>query len=98
MTDAIPAEPRERELRLRYSGNCRLCGTPLAAGERARWDPGTRTIHRLVCPTTRSVPDEPRRRPSSRGSQAFNEPRTGVSPALPRSASSTGRKADGVPV
>ena len=59
MTDAIPAEPRERELRLRYAGDCRRCGTPLAAGARARWDPDSRTIRCLVCPATRSLPDEP---------------------------------------
>ena len=59
MSDALPAEPRERELRLRYSGACRVCGTPLAAGERARWNPGTRTVRCLMCPVTPSVPDEP---------------------------------------
>lgn len=55
MTDAMPAEPRERALRLRYPGACRHCGTPLAAGTRARWDPDGRTIRCLVCPTTRSL-------------------------------------------
>jgi hypothetical protein len=59
MTDALPVEPRERGLRLRYSGDCRVCGTALVAGTRARWDPGTRTVRCLVCPTARPVPNEP---------------------------------------
>ena len=59
MTDATPAEPRERELRLRYAGDCRDCGTALAAGTRARWDPGSRSIRCLACPTPRPLPDEP---------------------------------------
>ena len=32
MTDTTPAQPPERELRLRYAGDCHDCGTPLAAG------------------------------------------------------------------
>lgn len=59
MTDATPAEPRERELRLRYAGDCHACGTALAAGTRARWNPGDRTIRCLACPTTTSLPEGP---------------------------------------
>ncbi len=53
MTDTTPAQSRERELRLRYAGDCRGCGTPLAAGTRARWNPDSRTIHCLTCPAPR---------------------------------------------
>jgi hypothetical protein len=49
MTDATPAEARERELRLRYAGHCHNCGTALAAGTRARWDAGSRTIRCRDC-------------------------------------------------
>lgn len=59
MTEATPTEPRERELRLRYAGDCRDCGTALAAGTRARRDPDHKTIRCLACPTTRSVPEGP---------------------------------------
>ncbi len=67
MTDATPAEPRERELWLRYAGDCRHCGTALAAGTRARWDPDTRTIRCLACPTTRSLPCGPPAAPTELG-------------------------------
>lgn len=53
MTDTTPAQPHERELRLRYAGNCRDCGTPLAAGTRARWNHVSRTVHCLTCPIPR---------------------------------------------
>jgi hypothetical protein len=59
MSDATPAGPRERELRLRYAGDCGDCGTALLVGTRARWDPDTRTIRCLSCPTARSIPDKP---------------------------------------
>jgi hypothetical protein len=59
VTDATPAEPRERELRLRYAGACRDCGTALTAGTRARWHPDRRTIRCLVCPTASSLPGGP---------------------------------------
>jgi hypothetical protein len=55
MTDATPAEPRERQLRLRYAGHCRDCGTLLAAGTRARWDSVNRTTRCLACPTTTAL-------------------------------------------
>lgn len=53
MTDTTPAQPHERELRLRYAGDCRECGTLLAAGTRARWSPDSRTVRCLACPTSR---------------------------------------------
>ena len=58
MTDATPAQPHERVLRLRYAGDCRDCGTPLAAGTRARWDPDSRTIRCLACPTSSPSSEE----------------------------------------
>jgi hypothetical protein len=59
MTDATPADARERELRLRYAGHCRDCGTGLAAGTRARWDPDGRTIRCLACPAASPSLDGP---------------------------------------
>lgn len=53
MTDTTPAQPHERELRLRYAGDCHDCGTPLSAGTRARWNPDSRTVRCLACPTPR---------------------------------------------
>lgn len=53
MTDPTPAQPHERELRLRYAGDCRDCGTLLPAGTRARWNPDNRTVHCLTCATPR---------------------------------------------
>lgn len=58
MTDTTPAQPHERELRLRYAGNCRDCGTPLAAGTRARWNTDNRTVHCLTCPIPHRPPEE----------------------------------------
>ena len=57
MTDATPTETRERKLRLRYAGRCRDCGTALAAGNRAHWDPTSQTVRCLTCPTTSSLPE-----------------------------------------
>jgi hypothetical protein len=59
MTDATPAEPRERELRLRYAGVCSDCGCALAAGTRGIWDPERRTIRCLGCSTPQPVADQP---------------------------------------
>jgi hypothetical protein len=58
MTGTTPAQPHDRELRLRYAGDCRDCGTPLAAGTRARWNPVSRTVHCLTCPTPRRPSEE----------------------------------------
>lgn len=58
MTDSTPAQPHERELRLRYSGDCRDCGTPLAAGTRALWNPNSRTVRCLACPTPPRLSEE----------------------------------------
>lgn len=59
MTDTTPAQPPERELRLRYAGDCRDCGTRLAAGTRARWNPGSRSVRCLACTTPRRPSEEP---------------------------------------
>jgi hypothetical protein len=59
MTDAVPAGARERELRLRYNGHCCDCGTALAVGTRARWDPDGRTIRCLACPPSSSSRNGP---------------------------------------
>lgn len=57
MTDTTPAA-HARELRLRYAGDCHDCGTPLAAGTRARWNPDSRTVRCLACPTPRRPSEE----------------------------------------
>lgn len=58
MTDTTPARPQERELRLRYAGDCRDCGTSLAVGTRAFWNPDSRTVRCLACPTSRGPSKE----------------------------------------
>lgn len=45
-----------KRLRLRYAGTCRGCGTKLDAGVTADYDRGTKTVHCIVCPSTRSQP------------------------------------------
>src|SRR3954447_24232525 len=47
----------ERELRLRFAGDCRGCGAALAAGTRAAWDRDSRTLRCLACPAPSSHPD-----------------------------------------
>jgi hypothetical protein len=37
-------------MRLRYTGTCVKCGAGLAKGEPAIYDPGSQTVHCLVCP------------------------------------------------
>ena len=59
MTDATPAEPLDRELRLRFAGSCRDCGAALAAGTRARWDRHDRAIRCLACPNESPLPEPP---------------------------------------
>jgi hypothetical protein len=58
MTDATPSQPHEREIRLRYAGDCQECGTPLAAGTRARWNPDSRTVRCLPCSNPRRPSQE----------------------------------------
>lgn len=70
MPDSTSAQPHERVLRLRYAGDCRDCGTPLAAGTRARWNPDSRTVRCLACPTPRSPSEES---PPSRVAAALDD-------------------------
>lgn len=64
MTDALPVEPGGRVLRLRYAGDCCVCGTPLTAGTRARWDPASRTICCLACLSSPAMPAESAQAPA----------------------------------
>lgn len=55
-TPAIPG-PRHattRKMRLRYAGNCTVCGKNLAKGQEALYDPSTRTVRCIVCEWTAS--------------------------------------------
>jgi hypothetical protein len=40
-----------RQMRLRYSGGCRMCGTSLPAGTEAIYESETKTVRCLECPT-----------------------------------------------
>ena len=52
-------EPHEKRMRLRYSGTCRLCGTPLPAGGEAVYEPGPRTVRCIACPSATPVDVSP---------------------------------------
>lgn len=47
MSEPLPAEKR---MRLRYSGTCRLCATPLPAGQHGIYERETKTVRCVVCP------------------------------------------------
>jgi Nuclease-related domain. len=40
-----------KRMRLRYAGRCRLCETELPAGKEAVYEPATRTVRCIVCPS-----------------------------------------------
>ena len=42
--------PAEKRMWLRYSGNCRLCGTSLPAGQQAIYERETKTVRCAQCP------------------------------------------------
>ncbi|MFI8593814.1 nuclease-related domain-containing protein [Microbacterium sp. NPDC078428] len=47
MSEPLPAGKR---MRLRYSGVCQLCGTPLPAGQHGIYERETKTVRCVVCP------------------------------------------------
>lgn len=49
MTDPDLRRAQPREMRLRYAGRCRECGTDLARGVRAVYHPVTKTVCCLTC-------------------------------------------------
>jgi hypothetical protein len=48
--------PEPRELNLRRPDTCSACGTALAAGTRAIWDPAARSVSCVQCPTGEPTP------------------------------------------
>jgi hypothetical protein len=55
-----PDVPKRRPFRLRYDGQCGLCGRALARGTSAVWDPGARKLHCIVCPPAADSPYVPK--------------------------------------
>ena len=52
----MTGEPRE--MRLRYAGNCVLCGAALATGEQALYDPASHAVRCLVCAKDTPAPED----------------------------------------
>jgi hypothetical protein len=52
-------ERAARRLHLRYPGTCEACGTELAPGTDARYDPSRRTVRCLTCPSSVEALPEP---------------------------------------
>ncbi len=48
-----------RWMNLRYAGNCKVCGSRIAAGDFAYWDAGARTVLRMLRLTTREMEKAP---------------------------------------
>lgn len=64
MTDSPAPEPEtapptEKQMRLRYAGKCRSCGTSLPAGERAVYERAPKTVRCIECPTAQARRAEP---------------------------------------
>lgn len=45
-----------KQMRLRYSGTCRVCGTGIAAGAQAIYEPGRKTVRCVECPPAMAGP------------------------------------------
>ena len=51
-----PVPAAGKQIRLRYADTCRACGTALAAGTQAIYDPASRTVRCSRCPTASTAP------------------------------------------
>ena len=52
MTSTEADATADKSMRLRYAGTCRLCRSPLGAGDRAVYERTTKTVRCLECPPT----------------------------------------------
>lgn len=51
-----PVSSNLKRMSLRYAGRCVACGSALASGVQAFYDPATKTVHCLECPTATNGP------------------------------------------
>ena len=55
MTESLDGKPADKRMKLRYAGVCRLCGTDLPVHADAVYEPSTKTVRCVDCPSAAEV-------------------------------------------